>query len=227
MSSGSRRGTPRRAFPTEKEAELPVVGLAALDPPYMARPTLHGSTHPTWPFRGVRLERTQDSRHTYTFAINLAELSIGCDCEPASETAGVGRGDGSFVPAGAHRLDRRLGGGESTDLRRRPRPPARSSLLNQEKLPGCLYHRTAANDVARTEDLTYICTTLREDAGPTNNWMSPEEGYRRAGEIFRGAMHGRTMYVIPFSMGPVGSPVQQDRRRADRQHLRRARTCGS
>ena len=82
-------------------------------------------------------------------------------------------------------------------------------LLNQQKLPGCLYHRTAVNDVARTEDLTYICTKLREDAGPTNNWMSPEEGYRRAGEIFRGSMKGRTMYVVPFSMGPVGSPFSK------------------
>jgi len=82
-------------------------------------------------------------------------------------------------------------------------------VLDQEKLPGCLYHRTATNDVARTEDLTYICTTLREDAGPTNNWMSPSEGYRRAGEIFKGAMKGRTMYVIPFSMGPVGSPFSK------------------
>jgi phosphoenolpyruvate carboxykinase (GTP) len=81
--------------------------------------------------------------------------------------------------------------------------------LNQEKMPGCLYHRTATNDVARTEDLTYICTTLREDAGPMNNWMSPAEGYRRAGEIFKGAMRGRTMYVIPFSMGPVGSPFSK------------------
>ncbi len=81
--------------------------------------------------------------------------------------------------------------------------------LNQEKLPGCLYHRTAVNDVARTEDLTYICTALRADAGPTNNWMSPDEGYRRAGDIFKGAMKGRTMYVIPFSMGPVGSPFSK------------------
>ncbi len=81
--------------------------------------------------------------------------------------------------------------------------------LNHEKLPGCLYHRTAINDVARTEDLTYICTRLKEDAGPTNNWMSPEDGYRRAGEIFKGSMRGRTMYVIPFSMGPVGSPFSK------------------
>ena len=83
------------------------------------------------------------------------------------------------------------------------------TLLNQEKLPGCLYHRTAVNDVARTEDLTFICSALREDAGPTNNWMSPEEGYRRAGEIFKGSMRGRKMYVIPYSMGPVGSPFSK------------------
>ena len=81
--------------------------------------------------------------------------------------------------------------------------------LHPEKLPGCLYHRTAINDVARTEDLTYICTTLKDDAGPNNNWMSPEEGYRRAGEIFQGSMCGRKMYVIPFSMGPVGSPFSK------------------
>ncbi len=81
--------------------------------------------------------------------------------------------------------------------------------LDQEKLPGCVYHRTATNDVARTEDLTFICTKLQDDAGPTNNWMSPEEGYRRAGELFQGAMQGRTMYVIPFSMGPVGSPFSK------------------
>ena len=81
--------------------------------------------------------------------------------------------------------------------------------LNQEKLPGGLYHRTAVNDVARTENLTFICTSLREDVGPNNNWMSPKEGYRKAGEIFAGSMKGRTMYVIPFSMGPIGSPFSK------------------
>ncbi len=81
--------------------------------------------------------------------------------------------------------------------------------LNQEKLPGCLYHRTAPHDVARTENLTFICTPLREDAGPTNNWMSPNEGYRRGSELFKDSMRGRTMYVVPFSMGPVGSPFSK------------------
>ncbi|MFA6350373.1 MAG: phosphoenolpyruvate carboxykinase (GTP) [Candidatus Omnitrophota bacterium] len=77
--------------------------------------------------------------------------------------------------------------------------------LNQERLPGCFLHRTHQNDVARTEHLTYICTKKKRDAGPTNNWMAPRLAYKRAREIFSAAMRGRTMYVIPFSMGPVGS----------------------
>jgi phosphoenolpyruvate carboxykinase (GTP) len=81
--------------------------------------------------------------------------------------------------------------------------------LNQQKLSGCLYHRTAINDVARTEHLTYICTRKQEDAGPTNNWMPPAEAYSKAKGYFQGAMKGRTMYVIPFSMGPVGSPFSK------------------
>ena len=78
--------------------------------------------------------------------------------------------------------------------------------LNQAKLPGCFLHRTAPDDVARTEHLTFICTKKKHDAGPNNNWMSPFAAYRKARAIFKGAMRGRTMYVIPFSMGPVGSP---------------------
>ena len=65
--------------------------------------------------------------------------------------------------------------------------------LNQEKLPGCFYHRTAVNDVARTEHLTYICTKKEEDSGPTNNWMAPQTAYRKAKAIFKGAMRGRTL----------------------------------
>ncbi len=82
-------------------------------------------------------------------------------------------------------------------------------MLDQDKLPGCVYHRTAPNDVARTEHLTYVCTKDKDGAGATNNWMNPKEGYRRAREIFANSMAGRTMYVIPFSMGPVGSPFSK------------------
>ena len=78
--------------------------------------------------------------------------------------------------------------------------------LNQVKLPGCVLHRTAQNDVARVEHLTYICTSKREDAGPTNNWMSPADAYARLGAIFDGSMRGRTMYVVPYLMGVPGSP---------------------
>ncbi len=81
--------------------------------------------------------------------------------------------------------------------------------LNQKKLPGCYLHRTAAHDVARTEHLTYICTSFQGDAGETNSWMSPRTAYRKAREIFAGSMKGRTMYVVPFAMGPVGSPFSK------------------
>ena len=79
--------------------------------------------------------------------------------------------------------------------------------LNEELLPDCYYHRTAVNDVARVEDRTLICSKKEEDAGPTNHWMGPEKAYKMLYDIARDSYKGRTMYVIPYSMGPIGSPL--------------------
>ena len=79
--------------------------------------------------------------------------------------------------------------------------------LNQEKLPGCYLHRTAVNDVARVEGRTFICCEKEEDAGPTNNWMDPKKAYDMLYDIAKNSYKGRTMYIIPYSMGPIGSPL--------------------
>jgi phosphoenolpyruvate carboxykinase (GTP) len=78
--------------------------------------------------------------------------------------------------------------------------------LNHASFPGCYLHRSHPTDVARTEHLTFICSETAEDAGPTNNWLSPEDARKKVGPLFNKAMKGRTMYVVPYLMGPVGSP---------------------
>ena len=79
--------------------------------------------------------------------------------------------------------------------------------LNASQRPGCCLHRSHPNDTARTERLTFICTPAREDAGPTNNWMAPQDAYAKLTELFRGCMKDRTLYVVPFLMGQPGSPL--------------------
>ncbi len=79
--------------------------------------------------------------------------------------------------------------------------------LNQKKWPNCYYHRSNSNDVARTEHLTFICTASEDTVGPTNNWMKDKDAYAKLATLYDGCMKGRTMYVLPFIMGPLGSPL--------------------
>ncbi|MDP9146887.1 MAG: phosphoenolpyruvate carboxykinase (GTP) [Acidobacteriota bacterium] len=84
-----------------------------------------------------------------------------------------------------------------------------SFKLNESTYPNCYLHRSSPSDVARTEQLTYICAPNRDDVGPTNNWMDPEAAKHKVGVLLNGAMRGRTMYVIPYIMGPVDSPLSK------------------
>src|SRR5215471_2441342 len=79
--------------------------------------------------------------------------------------------------------------------------------LNEETVPRSYLHRSNPNDVARVEQFTFICTPTRKEAGPTNNWSDPAETYSKLRELLKGAMRGRTMFVIPYMMGPTDSPL--------------------
>ncbi|MFN2301755.1 MAG: phosphoenolpyruvate carboxykinase, partial [Gammaproteobacteria bacterium] len=79
--------------------------------------------------------------------------------------------------------------------------------LNKDTHPNCFLHRSDPSDVARTEHLTFVCTENEADAGPNNHWMSPADGHAKVDALFDGAMQGRTMYVIPYCMGPIDSPL--------------------
>lgn len=81
--------------------------------------------------------------------------------------------------------------------------------LNQQTHPGCYLHRSNPSDVARVEHLTFVCTEHEEDAGPNNHWMAPAEAHAKIDALFEGCMEGRTMYVIPYCMGPIGSPLSR------------------
>jgi phosphoenolpyruvate carboxykinase (GTP) len=83
------------------------------------------------------------------------------------------------------------------------------SALNQDNYPNCYLHRSDPSDVARVEHLTFVCTQERDDAGPNNHWIAPAEGHKRVDALFAGCMQGRTMYVIPYCMGPIDSPYSR------------------
>ena len=98
---------------------------------------------------------------------------------------------------------------ENADLIARMTADGTFLPLNETSYPNCFLHLSDPNDVARVEHLTFVCTTDREDAGPNNHWMSPNEAHAKIDELFDGCMRGRTLYVVPYCMGPIDSPLSR------------------
>jgi phosphoenolpyruvate carboxykinase (GTP) len=109
------------------------------------------------------------------------------------------------TPANVHWCDGSLG--EYHQLRDQMLASGELIELNQQTHPGCYLHRSAPSDVARVEHLTFVCTRQREDAGPNNHWMDPSQAHAKLDALFSGCMAGRTMYVVPYCMGPIDSPI--------------------
>src|SRR5581483_8500545 len=99
--------------------------------------------------------------------------------------------------------------GEARELTARLVREAELITLNSQTFPGCHLSRSNPADVARVEHLTFICTPNREDAGPNNNWMDPEQAHAKMRDLFRGCMRNRTLYVVPYCMGPIDSPLSR------------------